>query len=33
MKRGAKMQKIDYEELAKREVIKEIKRFRKRFIL
>lgn len=27
------MQKIDYEELAKREVIKEIKRFRKRFIL
>lgn len=27
------MQKIDYEELAKREVIKAIKRFRKRFIL
>lgn len=27
------MQKIDYEELAKREVIKEIKRFRKKFIL
>ena len=26
------MQKIDYEELAKREVIKEIKRFRKKFI-
>ena len=27
------MQKIDYEELAKREVIKAIKRFRKKFIL
>jgi len=27
------MQKIDYEELAKREVIKAIKRFRKEFIL
>ena len=27
------MQMIDYEELAKREVIKEIKRFRKRFVL
>ena len=27
------MERIDYEELAKREVIKAIKRFRKRFIL
>ena len=27
------MQKIDYEELAKREVIKAIKKFRKKFIL
>jgi hypothetical protein len=33
MKGRVKMQKIDYEELAKREVIKAIKRFRKRFIL